>query len=163
MSVAFDFNGMHFDEELRVFAPSRESKSRGHAKTRRGGPLPGHTQVRSSSPQRDQGAGRYHPGEDRDRCPVGASPTEARVSPNRTRGSLKRTFSMLLAHEVTKDRFASSSLVAVGRQTKRRMVSLASALLDPYGRPYPLIPVPHRMYPRFYLQSETNRIFLRFL
>ena len=24
VSVAFDFNGMHFDEGLRVFAPSRE-------------------------------------------------------------------------------------------------------------------------------------------
>ena len=35
VSVAFDFNGMHFDEGLRVFAPSRESESRGHAKTRR--------------------------------------------------------------------------------------------------------------------------------
>ena len=32
MSVAFDFNGMHFDEGLRVFAPSRESERRGHAK-----------------------------------------------------------------------------------------------------------------------------------
>jgi hypothetical protein len=33
VSVAFDFNGMHFDEGLRVFASSRESESRGHAKT----------------------------------------------------------------------------------------------------------------------------------
>ncbi len=33
VSVAFDFNDMHFDEGLRVFAPSRESESRGHAKT----------------------------------------------------------------------------------------------------------------------------------
>ncbi|MHC1595034.1 MAG: GxxExxY protein [Methanotrichaceae archaeon] len=29
VSVAFDFNSMHFDEELRAFAPSRESESRG--------------------------------------------------------------------------------------------------------------------------------------
>mgnify|MGYP001073674876 CR=1 FL=1 len=35
VSVAFDFNGMHFDEGLRVFASSRESESRGHAKARR--------------------------------------------------------------------------------------------------------------------------------
>jgi len=37
VSVAFDFNGMHFDEGLRVFASSRESECRGHAKARRGG------------------------------------------------------------------------------------------------------------------------------
>lgn len=104
-----------------------------------------------------------HLGSIRNHTPAGASSSPARVSSNRTRGSLERTFSMLLAHGVTKDRFASSSLVAVDRQTKRRMVSLASAHLDPYGRSYPLIPVPHRMYPRFYLQSETNRIFSRFL
>jgi hypothetical protein len=35
VSVAFDFNGMHFDEGLRVFASSREAESGGHAKTRR--------------------------------------------------------------------------------------------------------------------------------
>jgi len=33
VSVAFDFNGMHFDEGLRDFAPSRESECREHAKT----------------------------------------------------------------------------------------------------------------------------------
>ena len=33
VSVAFDFNDMHFDEGLRDFAPSRESECRGHAKT----------------------------------------------------------------------------------------------------------------------------------
>jgi len=33
VSVAFDFNSMHFDEELRAFASSREAESRGHAKT----------------------------------------------------------------------------------------------------------------------------------
>jgi len=36
VSVAFDFNGMHFDERLRVFASSRESESEGGTRRREG-------------------------------------------------------------------------------------------------------------------------------
>jgi len=39
VSVAFDFNGMHFDEGLRVFASSREAECGGAREDAKGGDL----------------------------------------------------------------------------------------------------------------------------